>query len=162
VHDVTPFQCRTCATLERLRASGCAVLIITHPAVTADTRPPKSRKLSPISVSPTPRVMRCCERSSGFFFPRCDRYSGADDRILCSGSMACVPASHPGVGHRRESAWSRWKNPVEQPRHRPVCPLHVDQYASCFLLYQYNRKSFGASGPVKLAEFARTSVGPMS
>jgi hypothetical protein len=32
-----------------------------------DTRPPKSRKLSPISVSRTSRVMRCCERSSGFF-----------------------------------------------------------------------------------------------
>ena len=53
--------------------------------------------------------------------------SKADDRRLCSRGTACVPASHPRAGHRREPAWSRWKNQVEQPRHRPVCPLHVEQ-----------------------------------
>ena len=86
VHDVTRFRQSTCTTVERLRVSGCAAMINNEPAVTADFCPPKSLKLSPISVSRTSRLMRCCERSCGFF-PRCERYSGADDRALCSHSQ---------------------------------------------------------------------------
>ncbi len=52
-----------------LRVSGFSAPIIAPPVVTADICQRKSRKLSPISVSRTSRVMRCCERSS-VFFPR--------------------------------------------------------------------------------------------
>jgi hypothetical protein len=90
-------------------------MINNEPAVTADICPPKSRKLSPISVSRTSRVIRCCERSIGFF-----------PRVVSALAEQTIADSVPAVARESQRILRRYGMDCRYPNAQWIAATYPD------------------------------------